>query len=323
MAEYVAYYESSAGQYLPIVAIFRSDGNKDFREMTKEDISQILDPSEMFAGWLYKNSQSLKESWTKRFMILRGSYLFFFHNPQNERPIGVIPLENCDIICPHGNAPSFTDNSILRKTNGFEFAIRHNSRKEFVLYAQTDSERNEWLDQCAARTGRMNNTPIPDSHSILPSSSFGAPNSANRRALGKQNVAITTTSLPPSTPSPQRAPHSPYVMDNAYLGASSVYSNPPPPFQGTMLQSTQFNEIQNPSSSNGYGKNNNPFDPHNGGHSSVLNTVKNHSNKLEYALADSRYKDEEMKKQSAAERSILERDLQEKVREVTSLKSCM
>jgi hypothetical protein len=69
--------------------------------MSKDDIARIPDTyGGEFSGWLYKNSQTMKSSWSRRYIVIKGSYIFFFHNPQNDRPIGIIPLENCDLTCP-------------------------------------------------------------------------------------------------------------------------------------------------------------------------------------------------------------------------------
>jgi hypothetical protein len=103
MSEFVAYYESHVGHYMPIIALYKEDGTKEFCEIKKSDIMRIPEACPEYpGGWLFKKGQSIRESWQKRFMIVKASYLFYFHNPQNERPVGVIPLENCTIVSPPG-----------------------------------------------------------------------------------------------------------------------------------------------------------------------------------------------------------------------------
>lgn len=71
MVEYVGYYESNIGHYMPIIVVIDENNNKEFQEMKKEDILRIPDPHNSPGNWLYKKGQSIRESWQKRFMILR------------------------------------------------------------------------------------------------------------------------------------------------------------------------------------------------------------------------------------------------------------
>ncbi len=69
--EYVAYYESTIGHYMPIIVSFHSDGTKEFKEMKKEDILRIPDETDYPGSWLYKRGQNIRETWQKRFMLTR------------------------------------------------------------------------------------------------------------------------------------------------------------------------------------------------------------------------------------------------------------
>jgi hypothetical protein len=122
MVEYVGYYESHIGHYMPIIVLVLENDQKEFKEMKKEDILRIPDHRNAPGDWLYKKGQSIRESWQKRYMLVRyssssyntldysrllfaadrGAYLFYFHNHQSDRPVGVIPLENCMIVEPPG-----------------------------------------------------------------------------------------------------------------------------------------------------------------------------------------------------------------------------
>lgn len=76
MTEFVGYYESHIGHYMPIIIIDYNDGNKEFKEMKKEDILRIPDDKNIPGTWLFKKGQSIRESWQKRYMIVR--YLLQF-----------------------------------------------------------------------------------------------------------------------------------------------------------------------------------------------------------------------------------------------------
>jgi hypothetical protein len=72
MTEYVGYYESHIGHYMPIIVVIDEENDtKEFQEMKKEDILRIPDQHNSPGNWLYKKGQSIRESWQKRFMLLR------------------------------------------------------------------------------------------------------------------------------------------------------------------------------------------------------------------------------------------------------------
>ena len=50
-------------------------------------------PSMINTGiWLYRKSSQSSSSWVKRFVILRGSFMFLFHSPHNNKPIATSKL---------------------------------------------------------------------------------------------------------------------------------------------------------------------------------------------------------------------------------------
>jgi hypothetical protein len=230
----------------------------------------------------------------------------------------VLSYINCYLHICSGNANAFPG-SINNDSDRYEFAITHNTRKEFQFYALSEDERNTWMDQCAMRTGRINNTPINDTHSQLPNTAFINANNASRRALGKANVSVTQTALPLVPLNNSRVGReNPYgIYDNQYVASSQLYGNPPPPTLGNTFQSNGDIHESTLLNNNTQSSNGTPsrfgalLESKSSGN--LLNNIKNQSNKFEYAVADSKIRDEEVKKQSAIERSELERDLKEKV----------
>jgi hypothetical protein len=149
--EYIAYSESVKGQYTPMVAIQRYDGTLTYREIVKEDLLRIRDDQTLPGGWIFRKSQNTASSWVKRFALLRGSFLFFFHSPQNEKPIAVVPLEDCTVVAPDMGHKTFDEMRSYKANEGFEFDIRHNSRSTVRLYTLSDQERLDWISSCNAR----------------------------------------------------------------------------------------------------------------------------------------------------------------------------
>jgi len=143
--EFIAYSESVKGQYAPLVAIQKYDGTIMFREVIKEDLLRISDELVVPGGWVFRKSQSTSSSWVKRFALIRGGFLFFFHSPQNEKPIAVVPLEDCVVNAPEGHHKTFDEMRTYKANEGFEFELRHQSRPTVRLYTTSELERTEWM----------------------------------------------------------------------------------------------------------------------------------------------------------------------------------
>jgi len=120
------------------------DGEVSTRSFQKSDIALIPSGSVQKEGWLHK-SGAVSSSWSRRFMVLKGNLMFYFHAPQNDRPIGAIPMEGCVVITPDDNARSFTTKA-FKSNDGFEFEIQHHDGRGNVRFqAATEEERNEWV----------------------------------------------------------------------------------------------------------------------------------------------------------------------------------
>ena len=140
--EYVAYNESSPGFLLPIIAIQRANGTSSFRDMTREDLSRIPDDFSSPGGWIFKKSNT-SNTWSRRFAMLRGAFMFYFRSPQAERPVGIIPLTDCEVGLPSDPQAASTE--------GFEFEIRNFLGHTVRMYALSGGERDSWITACQER----------------------------------------------------------------------------------------------------------------------------------------------------------------------------
>jgi hypothetical protein len=243
MTEFIAYYESSVGTYMPVIVVYRNDGSQEFKELKKSDLERLPDAfsddgEEFVGGWLHTNSGKvgLRDNWQRRYGVFRGPYLFYFQNPKSQTPVGVVPLENCEVYTPGGGVKSFSDDHVARggRSAGYEFEVRHSSRNKFHLSAVTESERDLWADLIQDRTGQVNGVAVKDSHKPLSQSS-----SSDSGQMMMQNISVTRTRLQ------SEQPHSisrhrtggggaggAAAGDDSddYSGASDgIFSPPPPP----------------------------------------------------------------------------------------------
>ena len=362
MSEFLAYYESNVGHYMPVVATEQvGKEGIEYRDFTREDVESIPDAgfnsgTDALGGWLYKKGQGIRASWSKRYMIVRGEYLFYFHGPQNEKPVGVILLENCDVVLPPDGAKSFTAKSFFKSNDGFEFEVVHLTRRAFQCYAATESERSMWAKMISDRTGRSPNGLGQDSHklvkervsvvagrksSTIPAGSDGTSNIALTSTMLKSRTnAMSTGGFNNTNSSPIFSPVGKQTSANTSISTVDPFAPPPPPVNYAGGSSTPGNPAvdasaamaQRPASvsraasrpsttsspaslipglSMGEDKlsiSNLSISPIKPSFASAM------SSKLESAVAFSKEKDHEAKRQALEERAILERDLQEKFR---------
>ena len=329
MTEFVAYYESSVGTYMPVIVVYRNDGSQEFKELKKSDLERLPDAlsnanDDIMGGWLHKNSGKvgLRDSWQRRYAVFRGPYLFYFQNPKSQTPTGVIPLENCEVYTPGGGVKSFSEGHQVAKgggkDSGYEFEIRHGSRNKMHLSAVTEGERDMWADAIQDRSGQVNGVPIKDSHKALSQSEAGS--SGHRM----QNISVTRSrldtlqqhSIARGDTRFQRSDTS----DDDYSGVSDgIFSPPPPPSFSSShqphgaYQSSLFDAGVEESL---HDTNTDQFGDMYGGEQ--LPPQQQHQQQptqqsLDDALAHSRVRDEELKELAKAERQQLQQDLAHKI----------
>jgi hypothetical protein len=181
--EYVAYTNSATSQFSPLIAVCKYDGTTAIRDMVREDISRINDDNPVRGGWIFRKSSSNPQP-VKRFGLIRNEFLFFFHNPANDKPIGLIPLKGTQVYTPPNGDNSFeTTRQGYNATQGFEFEISHSSRDTLRLYALSEEERVEWVKAC-------------ESHGRYQDKAHAPPGSDNKTMnRNVENIVITSVRL--------------------------------------------------------------------------------------------------------------------------------
>lgn len=143
--EFIAYSPNKDDLFSPLVAVISSDGSS-YRQLMRTDVQRILDPKQVPGGWLFKKAIG-SSSVVRRFTIIRGGFLFFFHSPLNDRPVAMYPLLGCTVSLPSGT----DEEKESSNSNGFGFEIHHPERNILCLYAVSESERDEWINVCTNR----------------------------------------------------------------------------------------------------------------------------------------------------------------------------
>ena len=113
----------------------------------------LLGSNDITSDITLSSSLPNNKSWVRRYVILRGSYLFYFHAKSHNQPIGVIPLEGCMLT-----------NSNEYLADGFALDIIHSIRGSMTLLFLNDYDRNFFFKILKPRCQRLLN--ISDSKLI-------------------------------------------------------------------------------------------------------------------------------------------------------------
>merc|ERR1712071_115933 len=98
-----------------------------------------------FSGWLTKQSAWLKD-WRRRYFLLKGSKLFFAKT-EYAAPHGMIDLAICTTVK--------SADMKARKKNSFEISTPDTT---FLLYADTEKEKDDWIGSVGRSIVRCSNT---------------------------------------------------------------------------------------------------------------------------------------------------------------------
>jgi hypothetical protein len=215
--EYLAYVaDVSSGYNIPIVAVVRVDGPITYRDFLREDLSRIPDVFSIPGGWFFKRNANSTNSWTRRFGLLRGKYMFLFHSPLNEKPIAVISLVNTVVNVPADGGKSFNAKAALAN-EGYEWEIQSviNENEVAHIYSLSAGERDQWVAACEERSHRME-----DGKPIQVLLGHKIPTRQG------SNVTISATKLEGQSPAAAVMASS---QDMSYYNYSNPYYPPPPP----------------------------------------------------------------------------------------------
>lgn len=241
--EYLCYSESNTGQYAPMICSQKLDGTLSFRDMTKDDLPRIIDNETLPGGWLFRKTMNAAGTWIKRFTVIRGPLLFLFHNPQNNKPTAVIPLDNCKIFVPDNLEKTFDVQRNFRANDGYEFDIRHTSRPTIRLYALSELERSEWVGIMMRRASfPFNQGVITTLTKLLPA----------RNNITMTDVKLTGSNLSNVLPTSQ-GDYRPDGQDNTVNNLMSHASYPASPSPTpAFLTNTVYQQPPQPSEQSSY-----------------------------------------------------------------------
>jgi hypothetical protein len=100
---------------------------------------------------MWKKGDS-RHSWTRRYFEVKQQIVYYFAEPTDEKPLGVIPLDGCQIKVPPENAQFFENHSDNAIKDCYEFWISHPHRRLFSICAKSREERQNWLVSLMKRT---------------------------------------------------------------------------------------------------------------------------------------------------------------------------
>jgi hypothetical protein len=241
--EFVSYCEAVKGQYSPLVTMTKYDqGTLVHRDMTRDDLLRIPDEKVSPGGWLFRKTQNSSSAWIKRFCIVRGEFMLLFHSPQNEKPIGIIPLGDCKIVLPDGNEKSFDEQiGAFRANDGFEFDIRHTSRSTARFHATSNDERGDWCKLIKEHIA-LAQLKLSSSH----------PSTISPQAPSSGNITITSTRLIGLSLAENTVSSAFTTKANVYENyeKDNVYPYSPPKLSGNMIAADNNMYAANKSNSN-------------------------------------------------------------------------
>lgn len=194
MDDFVAF---SAG-FQPLVAACGYNGEIQWQPLMRSDLFLIEDPDEVPGAWLFvKDLQGIvngfgtdksSQSYKRVYAVVRGLFMFFFFNPQ-EDPTFMIPLLDMDVVIPDRDAKIFDDRMLFKANEGFEFDIQYKGTRLLRVSSQTDKERKEWQLIVNSRKSSRNKKAVEEE--VIMSLLLGI----NNGQANNTGYTITTTRL--------------------------------------------------------------------------------------------------------------------------------
>ena len=255
MEEFVAYSEIANETLVPLVAIVAADKSKvQYRDLVKNDVMHIIDDehadhpdgdehpmlADPLGGWLFKNSGMNKTSFHRRYALLKGGFIFFFHGPTNDKPVACVPLIDCKLRVPDEEAKTFDKPKIEARvdSSGYEFEILSVSKNPVRMHCATEEERALWVDHCEERIEHMKSI-SNGGIQIMPKPKKASASSM----MTNQNVTVTTTRVAlPGTDMEQTPVALAADEDNFASETQTLLSNSLTPSMITMETNTKVSK---------------------------------------------------------------------------------
>ncbi|GMH54726.1 hypothetical protein TrST_g5688 [Triparma strigata] len=128
-----------------------NEGNIEKVKTSKSDLAGIPDFEAGRGGsYLFKKGDKHK-SWNRRYFEVKQQILYYFEEPTDEHPSGVIPLDGCTVKLPIDNAQFFEEHQDPKIQDCWEFWISHPHRRLFSLCTTTKDERSAWVKTITQR----------------------------------------------------------------------------------------------------------------------------------------------------------------------------
>jgi serine/threonine protein kinase len=89
-------------------------------------------------GYLWKPGRKIKDILRKRWFVLKDNFLYWFKDPRELRPAGIIFIEGC-FVDPIPESPH-------RDLFAFEIVVSEEKGKSKMLFAKTAQERDDWMN---------------------------------------------------------------------------------------------------------------------------------------------------------------------------------
>lgn len=125
-------------------------------------------------GWLYKKSpgKTLLTSWKHRYFVLKHGViprLEYFETANDTRAINVIPLEGSSAREAARNEKDLSAGRYV-----FEVTPASGCARTYILYAETDTERQDWIKFINELIAAANKLTLPKASELMPLVSVGS-----------------------------------------------------------------------------------------------------------------------------------------------------
>lgn len=119
-------------------------------DMYESDVVTFVAPSR--AGWLEKRGKGTMANWKRHWFVLADSCLYYFLKPTDDDtlPRCIIPLDNVRVGRGHGSTEiqlTSASGGHMKscKNVGEGVPMEQGTRKEFILRAENNAEREQWV----------------------------------------------------------------------------------------------------------------------------------------------------------------------------------
>ena len=123
------------------------------KDQYESDVVTFMAPIK--SGWVGKKSDSFIPQWKKRWFVLNDGCLYYFSNPSEEIPRGIIPLDNTRV--GHGGTKkefiiTSANGAVVKSSKVLSGHMEQGRRQKYILQAETEEERDDWVQTLQEET---------------------------------------------------------------------------------------------------------------------------------------------------------------------------